>query len=529
MLDHRHTHPSIQRQSRCWSGSAPPRLLHLLPAGLTRRRRRGGQVDVGREVSVLTSATHQAAKQSTNISGGGLCERGREVRQAVQERKADHFCDASPALHVNGKVQLFFLLKRKDVWRICFDDVILTGKCHYPRLVTPRRAIDLFKYLSIDWALRDAPDDATFESLLLINKTLSHRTLLASTQGALFFPTKRFFLKFFLKCNQNCLKNAGNPRDMRRFQVVISNQVSVEGPLLAVSDNMFVHNNSKHGRRAKRLDPTEVPFAATPCIKAISPSEGWTTGGSTVIIVGDNFFDGLQVVFGTMLVWSELITSHAIRVQTPPRHIPGVVEVTLSYKSKQFCKGAPGRFVYVSLNEPTIDYGFQRLAKLIPRHPGDPEKLPKEIILKRAADLAEALYSMPRQNQLSLQGPRSPALSGGSAGFNAYAAGQLAVNVQENGQCPWRQPEYGRSQSSSVSPRGYGSNASTPHSSSGAAGGPYAGASATYAAGPLSGSPGLLNGMGGIVPSHFGAMNPFALPTCNGQSYGGSIVTSGAK
>jgi early B-cell factor len=33
--------------------------------------------------------------------------------------------------------------------------------------------------------------------------------------------------------------------------------VSVEGPLLAVSDNMFVHNNSKHGRRARRLDPTE--------------------------------------------------------------------------------------------------------------------------------------------------------------------------------------------------------------------------------------------------------------------------------
>ncbi|KAM7284226.1 transcription factor collier [Ixodes scapularis] len=339
----------------------------------------------------------------------------------------------------------------------------------------------------------------------------------------------RFFLKFFLKCNQNCLKNAGNPRDMRRFQVVISSQVNVEGPLLAVSDNMFVHNNSKHGRRAKRLDPTEVPFAATPCIKAISPSEGWTTGGSTVIIVGDNFFDGLQVVFGTMLVWSELITSHAIRVQTPPRHIPGVVEVTLSYKSKQFCKGAPGRFVYVSLNEPTIDYGFQRLAKLIPRHPGDPEKLPKEIILKRAADLAEALYSMPRQNQLALQGPRSPVLNSGSAGFNAYAAaGQLAVNVQENG------AEYGRSQSSSVSPRGYGSNASTPHSSNGATVGPYAGgaaANATYAsvAGAVPSSPGLFNGMGGIVPSHFAAMNPFALPTCNGQSYGGSIVTSGGK
>ena len=70
----------------------------------------------------------------------------------------------------------------------------------------------------------------------------------------------RFFLKFFLKCNQNCLKNAGNPRDMRRFQVVVSPVPSVEGQLLAVSDNMFVHNNSKHGRRAKRLDPTEGKY-----------------------------------------------------------------------------------------------------------------------------------------------------------------------------------------------------------------------------------------------------------------------------
>ncbi|KAG8178783.1 hypothetical protein JTE90_022412 [Oedothorax gibbosus] len=91
-----------------------------------------------------------------------------------------------------------------------------------------------------------------------------------------------------------------------------------------------------------------------------------------------------------------------------------------------------------ALNEPTIDYGFQRLAKLIPRHPGDQEKLPKEIILKRAADLAEALYSMPRNNQLALPAPRSPALNNAAAmsGFNAYT-GQLAVNVQENGRDPW--------------------------------------------------------------------------------------------
>ncbi|KAK3528540.1 hypothetical protein QTP70_002784, partial [Hemibagrus guttatus] len=318
-----------------------------------------------------------------------------------------------------------------------------------------------------------------------------------------------FFLKFFLKCNQNCLKNAGNPRDMRRFQVVISTTVNVDGHVLAVSDNMFVHNNSKHGRRARRLDPSE----ATPCIKAISPSEGWTTGGATVILIGDNFFDGLQVVFGTMLVWSELITPHAIRVQTPPRHIPGVVEVTLSYKSKQFCKGAPGRFVYTgiawslrepglnallelrkgaplfllpdlgygvkkkkkqrvsggALNEPTIDYGFQRLQKVIPRHPGDPERLPKEVLLKRAADLVEALYGMPHNNQEIIlkraadiaealySVPRNhnqiPSLAntashGGMMGVNSFSS-QLAVNVSETSQVG-----YSRS-TSSVSPRGY--------------------------------------------------------------------------
>lgn len=84
-------------------------------------------------------------------------------------------------------------------------------------------------------------------------------------------------------------------------------------------------------------------------------------------------------------------------------------------------------FNEIALTEPTIDYGFQRLQKLIPRHPGDPEKLPKEIILKRAADLAEALYSM----------PRSP---GGTTGFNSYS-GQLAVSVQD-GSAQWAEGKY---------------------------------------------------------------------------------------
>ncbi|XP_045689413.1 transcription factor COE4 isoform X1 [Phyllostomus hastatus] len=333
----------------------------------------------------------------------------------------------------------------------------------------------------------------------------------------------RFFLKFFLKCNQNCLKNAGNPRDMRRFQVVVSTTVSVDGHVLAVSDNMFVHNNSKHGRRARRLDPSE---AATPCIKAISPGEGWTTGGATVIVIGDNFFDGLQVVFGNVLVWSEasslplqLITPHAIRVQTPPRHIPGVVEVTLSYKSKQFCKGAPGRFVYTALNEPTIDYGFQRLQKVIPRHPGDPERLPKEVLLKRAADLAEALYGVPSSNQELLlkraadvaealySAPRAPAPLGPLApshphpavvGINAFSS-PLAVAVGEA--TPGPEPGYARS-CSSASPRGFAPSPGSQQSSYGSGLGAGLGGYGTSGVAGLGvpGSPSFLNGSTATSP-----------------------------
>ncbi|KAL7844725.1 hypothetical protein SRHO_G00232640 [Serrasalmus rhombeus] len=355
----------------------------------------------------------------------------------------------------------------------------------------------------------------------------------------------RFFLKFFLKCNQNCLKNAGNPRDMRRFQVVVSTTVSVEGHVLAVSDNMFVHNNSKHGRRARRLDPSEGTQSylehAAPCIKAISPSEGWTTGGATVIIIGDNFFDGLQVIFGTMLVWSELITPHAIRVQTPPRHIPGVVEVTLSYKSKQFCKGTPGRFIYTALNEPTIDYGFQRLQKVIPRHPGDPERLPKEVILKRAADLVEALYGMPHNNQEiilkraadiaealynvprnhnQLTSLTNSSVHAGMMGVNSFT-GQLAVNVSNESSQGGNQG-FSRN-TSSVSPHSYVPS-STPQQSSYSTVATSMNGYGNTAMTNLTGSPSFLNGSAAnspyaIVPSSPTMASSTSLPSnCSSSS-----------
>uniref|UniRef100_A0A8C7E1U9 EBF family member 4 n=2 Tax=Elapidae TaxID=8602 RepID=A0A8C7E1U9_NAJNA len=283
----------------------------------------------------------------------------------------------------------------------------------------------------------------------------------------------RFFLKFFLKCNQNCLKNAGNPRDMRRFQVVVSTTVNVDGHVLAVSDNMFVHNNSKHGRRARRLDPSE----ATPCIKAVSPSEGWTTGGATVIVIGDNFFDGLQVVFGTMLVWSEV----SLPGSPAPNPLPLSGFIIFPFSQRCFFKRPPG--------EEEREVLLKRAADLVEALYGMPHNN-QDIILKRAADIAEALYSVPRNpNQLtSLAGNHGHS---GMMSVNSFGS-QLAINISESTQ--GSEQGYPRS-ASSVSPRGYvpsstpqQSNYNTITSSMNG----YAGAAMTGLGVP--GSPSFLNG-----------------------------------
>jgi hypothetical protein len=41
-----------------------------------------------------------------------------------------------------------------------------------------------------------------------------------------------------------------------------------------------------------------------------------------------------------------------------------------------------------------MEYGLQRLQKLVSRYPGDPERLSKDVLVKRAADLLEQWYTM---------------------------------------------------------------------------------------------------------------------------------------
>lgn len=172
---------------------------------------------------------------------------------------------------------------------------------------------------------------------------------------------------------------------------------------------------------------------------------------------------------------------------------------------------------------------------------------------------------MPRQNQLSLQGsPRSPALNSGSS-VAAYA-GQLAVNVQENGKLvvrtrpaprgSWR-PRFQSTAARRAAAFPLGDTGRTPQRLTAAAGRtratpltahPHRDSSTVRHCSDTSDAAARGRARGrarqrsrsllvairsrvllppGIVPSHFAAMNPFALP--NGQAYGGSIVTSAGK
>merc|ERR1712013_542573 len=163
---------------------------------------------------------------------------------------------------------------------------------------------------------------------------------------------------------------------------------------------------------------------------------------------------------------------------------------------------------YVSLNEPSIDYGFSRLAKLVPRHPGDPERLPKEVVLKRAADLAEALYAMPRGG-----------LGGRPDSYSNYTSQLASLGHDNTGVYPDTgvpETDYNRQQNSS--PRSYTDTPSTPVSS------------AQYLAAmqaPIQpSSPGIFNSasstQSSLMSSSFAVMGPFC-----GQTY--TPLTASAK
>ncbi|KAJ8798523.1 hypothetical protein J1605_016668 [Eschrichtius robustus] len=132
---------------------------------------------------------------------------------------------------------------------------------------------------------------------------------------------------------------------------------------------------------------------------------------------------------------------------------------------------------------------LKRAADLVEALYGTPHNN-QDIILKRAADIAEALYSVPRNPSQIPALSSSPAHSG-MMGINSYG-GQLGVSISESTQ--GNNQGYIRN-TSSISPRGY-SSSSTPQQSN------YSTSSNSmngYSNVPMAnlgvpGSPGFLNG-----------------------------------
>ena len=73
-----------------------------------------------------------------------------------------------------------------------------------------------------------------------------------------------------------------------------------------------------------------------------------------------------------------------------------MVDVTISYKGKQFCKNNPGRFVYTQVNESSIDFLFMRLSKAVPKYPGDPHgMLSKVNFIRNILDMIPLALFLP--------------------------------------------------------------------------------------------------------------------------------------
>lgn len=154
--------------------------------------------------------------------------------------------------------------------------------------------------------------------------------------------------------------------------------------------NRIVVNNIS--QRLKVFSTLSDGYTGPTVIKAISPAEGFIQGNQTVVIVGENFFPGMEVNFGSVPAYSKFLTNNAIEVVTPARPNEGEVDVTLTFRTTLLTgKAASSKFMYQASNTPSLEYCIDRLRKSVRRRHGDPEHLTVEEVMDRAAEMLEAV------------------------------------------------------------------------------------------------------------------------------------------
>lgn len=109
-------------------------------------------------------------------------------------------------------------------------------------------------------------------------------------------------------------------------------------------------------------------FSAPPVISAISPNQGPTTGGTSVIITGNNFNDVSNVLFGSQSASFQVNNRSQITAISPPGNA-GIVDITVVTSNGTSLIGDNDRFTYFQIQPspplpPTNLKGFQ----IIKRH-----------------------------------------------------------------------------------------------------------------------------------------------------------------
>jgi hypothetical protein len=121
-----------------------------------------------------------------------------------------------------------------------------------------------------------------------------------------------------------------------------------------ITENGFMNGNSiliegvpPAGGSTGDLNTQSGPSnSLRPLITAVSPNQGSTAGGTTVLITGNNFTDAMTIKFGSQNVTSvEILSPYQMWVTSPPNTSVGAVSV--SVLSTYGNAVSPGAFTYI--------------------------------------------------------------------------------------------------------------------------------------------------------------------------------------
>ena len=219
----------------------------------------------------------------------------------------------------------------------------------------------------------------------------------------------RYYMQVYAKCNQNCVKIAGNPRDSRRFRVSIDvtrcmyyyyymtlRLLFIAPPCLEAlittlspyrtlclytttpsivlkcaplqPNHPSYYGWTKTRKVKKNNTIIRLIFILMvdlkPRIIAVFPSEGWTGGGRDICIIGESFSNEMQLIFGAQqvpckvnslylrdvcmyLCYQQIISSSALSVTVPRRSVPGEVFITVFANGEHHCTDSPGIYNYL--------------------------------------------------------------------------------------------------------------------------------------------------------------------------------------